>query len=232
MPSTVELPRTRGPGTGRDDNWRVIVRNDSHNTFDHVARTLARFIPGVTLDSGYSFADRIHNRGQALVWGGPREESGVVEGLIGRDPRNRKRMAVLRAGPERDTDARPRIGPGKVARTRWRVVRRFGPVSELELELDTGRTHQIRVHLAHLKLPVVGDPVYGGRPKKLLSTSDAERSLAGALLDQLPRQALHAAALEFAHPVSGLSLRFVSPVPADIARALDALQAFREGPRG
>src|SRR6266850_1765752 len=148
-------------------------------------------------------------------------------------------QALIRGGrvhvngaPERDSDARPRIGPGKVARTRWRVVRRFGPVSELELELDTGRTHQIRVHLAHLRLPVVGDPVYGGRPKKLLSTSDAERSLAGALLDQLPRQALHAAALEFAHPVSGLGLRFVSPVPADIARALDALQAFREGPRG
>jgi len=73
MTSTVELPRTEGPGTGRDDNWRVIVRNDNHNTFDHVARTLARFIPGVTLDSGYSFADRIHNRGQALVWGGPLE---------------------------------------------------------------------------------------------------------------------------------------------------------------
>jgi ATP-dependent Clp protease adaptor protein ClpS len=73
MTSTVELPRTRGPGTGRDDNWRVIVRNDDHNTFDHVARTLARCIPGVTLDAGYSFADRIHNSGQALVWGGPRE---------------------------------------------------------------------------------------------------------------------------------------------------------------
>ena len=169
---------------------------------------------------------------RALVWGGPPAESGVVEGLIGRDPRNRKRMAVLRSGPERATGASSRGGPGKVARTRWRVVRRFGPVSELELELDTGRTHQIRVHLAHLKLPVVGDPVYGGRPKKLLSTSDAERSLAGALLDRLPRQALHAAALEFAHPVSGQSLRFVSPVPADIARALDVLQAFREGPRG
>ena len=73
MTSTVELPRTRGPGTGRDDNWRVIVRNDNHNTFDHVARTLASCIPGVTLDGGYSFADRIHNSGQAIVWGAPRE---------------------------------------------------------------------------------------------------------------------------------------------------------------
>ena len=73
MTSTVELPRTRGPGEGLDDRWRVIVRNDNHNTFDHVARTLARFIPGVSLDHGYSIADKIHNSGQALVWGGPRE---------------------------------------------------------------------------------------------------------------------------------------------------------------
>src|SRR5205807_1071730 len=73
MTSTVELPRTKDPGTGRDDNWRVIVRNDNHNTFDHVARTLAKFIPGVSLDRGYAIADRIHNSGQALVWGGPRE---------------------------------------------------------------------------------------------------------------------------------------------------------------
>ena len=70
---TVELPRTGGPGTGLGDAWRVIVRNDSHNTFDHVARTLAAFIPGVTVDGGYAIADRIHNSGQAIVWSGPRE---------------------------------------------------------------------------------------------------------------------------------------------------------------
>jgi ATP-dependent Clp protease adaptor protein ClpS len=73
MTSTVELPTTRGPGDGLDERWRVIVRNDNHNTFDHVARTLARFIPGVSLDRGYTIADKIHNSGQALVWGGPRE---------------------------------------------------------------------------------------------------------------------------------------------------------------
>jgi ATP-dependent Clp protease adaptor protein ClpS len=73
MTSTVELPTTRGPGDGLDERWRVIVRNDNHNTFDHVARTLARFIPGVSLDGGYTIADKIHNSGQALVWGGPRE---------------------------------------------------------------------------------------------------------------------------------------------------------------
>jgi ATP-dependent Clp protease adaptor protein ClpS len=73
MSQTVELPRTRGPGSGLDDKWRVIVRNDDHNTFEHVAQTLAAFIPGVTLNSGHAMADRIHTSGQAIVWSGPRE---------------------------------------------------------------------------------------------------------------------------------------------------------------
>ena len=73
MPQTVELPRTSGPGSDLGGEWRVIVRNDDHNTFDHVANTLARCIPGVTVDTGYAFADRIHNSGLAVVWSGHRE---------------------------------------------------------------------------------------------------------------------------------------------------------------
>jgi ATP-dependent Clp protease adaptor protein ClpS len=73
MGQTVELPRTRGPGSGLGDAWRVIVLNDDHNTFDHVAHTLARWIPGVDVGRGYAIADRIHNTGQALVWCGPQE---------------------------------------------------------------------------------------------------------------------------------------------------------------
>jgi ATP-dependent Clp protease adaptor protein ClpS len=69
----VELPRTGKPGSGLDDNWRVIVLNDNHNTFDGVAATLSNIIPGVTLDQGYQIADKIHNTGQAIVWSGPRE---------------------------------------------------------------------------------------------------------------------------------------------------------------
>jgi ATP-dependent Clp protease adaptor protein ClpS len=67
---TVELPRTSGPDSGLGGAWRVIVRNDDHNTFDHVAHTLAGIIPGVSVDAGYRFADRIHNTGQAIVWSG------------------------------------------------------------------------------------------------------------------------------------------------------------------
>lgn len=73
MSQTVELPRTQGPGTGLGDHWRVIVRNDDHNTFDHVARSLARFVPGMTLAAGYAVADEVHNAGRAIVWSGHRE---------------------------------------------------------------------------------------------------------------------------------------------------------------
>jgi ATP-dependent Clp protease adaptor protein ClpS len=73
MTQTIERPRTQGPGSGLGGNWRVIVRNDDHNTFDHVAMSLARHIPGVTLDQGYAIADRIHNTGLAIVWSGHQE---------------------------------------------------------------------------------------------------------------------------------------------------------------
>jgi ATP-dependent Clp protease adaptor protein ClpS len=70
---TIERPRTAGPGSGLGGNWLVIVRNDDHNTFEHVARTLARVIPGVTYDGGMGYANTIHNSGQAIVWSGHRE---------------------------------------------------------------------------------------------------------------------------------------------------------------
>jgi ATP-dependent Clp protease adaptor protein ClpS len=71
--TTVEKPRAEGPGSDLGGEWRVIVRNDNHNTFDHVAQTLARVLPGVSLERGHRFADSIHNSGQAIVWSGPRE---------------------------------------------------------------------------------------------------------------------------------------------------------------
>ena len=75
MTQTIELPRTSGPDSGLGGAWRVIVLNDDHNTFDHVAHTLARYIPGVSVDSGYAIADRIHATGQAIVWSGHQEQA-------------------------------------------------------------------------------------------------------------------------------------------------------------
>ena len=180
-----------------------------------VARTLSAYRSLV-----YAIKDRVVKRRYlALVWGGPRAASGTVDCAIGRDPRHRQRMAVVRRG-------------GKPARTLWRVAERFGWCTALEVALETGRTHQIRVHLAHLGHPVVGDRIYGGRAIMRLRLIAAERSLAESLLDLLPRQALHASELEFAHPVSGAPLRFDAPLPLDLAQALAWLRGIGQQRRG
>ncbi len=155
-------------------------------------------------------ARTVRRRYLAIVWGVP-PATGTVEGAIGRDPRQRKRMAVVARG-------------GKPARTRWRVRERLTGAALLEVTLDTGRTHQIRVHLAHLGHPVAGDPLYGGRGKVQLSGTAQERSLRSAVLEELSRQALHATELEFPHPVTGELMRFTSPVPEDFERALENLR--------
>ena len=80
--ATVELPRVGDPGSALGGHWRVIVRNDDHNTFDHVAHTLARHIPGVSVDKGYAMADLIHNQGQAMVWSGAKEQAELYWELL------------------------------------------------------------------------------------------------------------------------------------------------------
>ncbi len=82
MSETIELPRTSGPESGLGGAWRVIVLNDDHNTFDHVARTLSRCIPGVSLSKGYAIADTIHNTGQAIVWTGMKEPAELYWELL------------------------------------------------------------------------------------------------------------------------------------------------------
>ena len=144
----------------------------------------------------------------ALAWGLPEPLAGRIDAPIGRHPADRKRMAVLPRG-------------GKPASTRYLVTRAWGAaVSLVECRLLTGRTHQIRVHLAHLGHPLVGDPVY------LRRTPAAARALAPPVREALlafPRQALHAATLGFRHPVSGQALSFESPLPADLAALLALL---------
>ena len=159
-----------------------------------------------------AFATRTLERSYlALCWGVPSPSEGEVHGAIGRDPRDRKRMAVLARG-------------GKVALTRYRVRKTWrGAVSLTECRLATGRTHQIRVHLASLGHSIVGDPVYLRRVPAAARLLPVR--LRGLLID-FPRQALHAAVLGFDHPRTGVTLRFETPLPADF----EALRAALETP--
>ena len=132
---------------------------------------------------------------------------GTVDAPIGRHPVDRVRMAVREGGRE--------------AVTHYRVQARFRGHTHVLCRLETGRTHQIRVHMAHIRYPIVGDPVYGGR---LAIPRGASPALAEALRG-FKRQALHAARLELVHPGSGEPVRFEAPLPADLQALLDALKA-------
>ena len=145
---------------------------------------------------------------RAFVWGSPSANTGRIEGAIGRDPRNRKRMAVTTSG--------------KPAVTHYRVAARFGPgAAELACRLETGRTHQIRVHLTEAGWPLIGDPVYG-RATAARKSRLADAALAAAT--GFPRQALHAGVLGFEHPITGEQVRFERPPPADMTSLKAALE--------
>jgi 23S rRNA pseudouridine1911/1915/1917 synthase len=160
-------------------------------------------------------AHAIERAYHAVVWGSPRVGEGRIEGQIGRSPFDRKRMAVLR-------------GQGKEARTRYRVVERYGDperpfASLIECRLETGRTHQIRVHLTHLGHPLIGDPQYGRARQPPRPKTPAEEKAFAAAAD-FPRQALHAYILGFQHPSTHKVMRFESRWPHDMAALIDNLK--------
>lgn len=147
----------------------------------------------------------------AFTRGAPRPDKGTIEGAIARSSHDRKKMAIVKSG-------------GRHAITHYKVVRTFGPqekplAARVACRLETGRTHQIRVHLASKGTPCLGDPVYG---------SGAPAAAVRAALEDagLTRQALHAAVLGFVHPVTGETLRFESPLPPDMARLETLLSAI------
>jgi len=146
----------------------------------------------------------------ALVWGEPRDRASRIDQPVGRHPKDRKRMAVT-----------PR---GRLAATNYRVAESFGWAALVECRLETGRTHQIRVHLSHLGHPVLGDATYGGGARRVLNLPERLRRLARDIVETMPRQALHAARLVFSHPATGEPLALEAPLPADFSAALDRLR--------
>jgi 23S rRNA pseudouridine1911/1915/1917 synthase len=146
---------------------------------------------------------------RALVWGCPEPRQGEIEGAIGRNPHDRKSMALVGRG-------------GKPALTRYRVLSVYaqGALSLIECRLATGRTHQIRVHMTSRGHPLVGDSLYGrGRGRRLGALPAVARPVVG----DFPRQALHATLLGFRHPTKGLDLCFESLIPTDISGLLEFL---------
>ena len=141
----------------------------------------------------------------AAAWGHLAQDEVAVDAPIGRHPTERKRMAVV-------PDGRP-------ARTRFVRVERWRAADLLRAELETGRTHQIRVHLLHLGHPVVGDRTYA--PDRHKGVSGPERGWAAGLAKRVPRQFLHAAELRFTHPRTGAAMRFHAPLPPDLAAAAE-----------
>jgi 23S rRNA pseudouridine1911/1915/1917 synthase len=154
---------------------------------------------------------RIERAYRAFVWGVPVPAVGEIVGNIGRSAANRKKMAVVREGK------------GRTAITGYRVLRSFrDAASELECRLGTGRTHQVRVHLAHRGHPLIGDPLYGTRAGR----AQKRQSAVAKVLSGFARQALHANRLGFEHPVCGTRLAFESGLPVDLRYLADCLEQF------
>ncbi len=137
----------------------------------------------------------------ALVWGRVTPPAATITGNIARNSQHRQKMAVVQSG-------------GKEAITHYETVQRFAAATLLQCQLETGRTHQIRVHLAHKGHPVVGDHVYSRKTRAMTTP---------AILANFPRQALHACALAFTHPISGVALEFTAPMPDDMCALIAAL---------
>lgn len=157
------------------------------------------------------FFDRTSSRRyQAIVWGDPSEQEGTVTGHIGRSLKNRKVMSVFPDGEF-----------GKYAVTHYKVLKSFGYVSLVECKLETGRTHQIRAHMSHIKHPLFNDPEYGGDRILKGTTFTKYRQFIENCFQVCPRHALHAKTLGFTHPETKEFMEFDSELPEDMANLLD-----------
>lgn len=154
----------------------------------------------------------------ALVWGSPDPDEGTITGNIGRSPKDRKVMYVFKDGSD-----------GKPAVTHYRVLERLGYVSLIECRLETGRTHQIRVHMSYINHPLFNDPEYGGDKILKGTTFTKYQQFVRNCFNILPRQALHARYLSFDHPLSGKRMEFETELPDDMQAVIDKWKTYIAG---
>ncbi len=165
------------------------------------------------------FFDRTTDRKYiALVWGNPEPGEGTITGNVGRNLKDRKIMQVFKDGDE-----------GKNAITHYKVVEDLGYISVVECKLETGRTHQIRVHFSHIKHPLFNDEEYGGDQILKGTTFTKYQQFIKNCFRILPRQALHAKSLAFDHPVTGKRLSFDSELPADMQEVIEKWRKYISG---
>jgi len=160
------------------------------------------------------FAERrIYKEYRALVWDVPDSASGVIEAPLGRDPRNRKKYVVS------DT--------GKFARSRYELVESFEIISHLKVIIETGRTHQIRVHMQSIGHPVVGDRSYGGGKRSFSAFNKQLTDLGRQVIARAGRQMLHAYRMRFTHPFYGREIEITAPLAEDFLEITELLQRYR-----
>lgn len=165
------------------------------------------------------FNKTTHRSYNALVWGNVKDDEGRIEGNIGRDPKDRLRMAVFASDS----------GIGKPAVTHYRVIERFGYVTLIECILETGRTHQIRAHMRSIGHPLFADERYGGMEILRGERSASYRAFVQNCFSLCPRQALHARTLGFVHPTTGKQMDFTSEWPEDMRQLIEKWRTFIAG---
>lgn len=200
------------PDRGDDSRPGLVHRIDKNTTGLMV---IAKTDMAMTFLAKQFFDHSIHRSYVALVWGDIAEDEGTIEGNVGRDQRFRKKMAVY---PEGDQ--------GKVAITHYKVLERFGYTTLVECRLETGRTHQIRVHMSHIGHPLFNDDTYGGDKIMKGTVYTKYKQFVDNCFNLCQRQALHARTLGFVHPTSGEQMEFTSDLPEDMQGLVDKWRGY------
>lgn len=203
---------SQGP-EAEDERMGILVHRIDKDTSGLLA--VAKNLPAQTNLAKQFFDHSIDRRYQAVVWGDLKEDEGTIEGTIGRDPNDRLRYKVYE---EEDK--------GKHAVTHYRVLERFGYVTLVECKLETGRTHQIRVHMSSIGHPIFNDERYGGSEIRKGTIYSKYKQFIQNCFEICPRQALHAKTLGFVHPVSKQWLQFDSEIPEDMTALLDKWRKY------